>query len=130
MEEEIVQDVRSLYFWDTYAVIESLEGNSNYKKYFKEKIVITVFNLVEIYYYALREYSELEANEIYERYKLHVVKISESILKQAMAFRKEYKKKDFSYADCVGYIYSLKNKVKFLTGDEGFRGMKNVAFVK
>ena len=129
-DEEIVQDLKSSYFWDTYAVIELLEGNPNYEEYSKEKIVITVFNLVEIYYYALREYSELEANEIYERYKLFVVKISDSILKQAMAFRKKYKKRDFSYADCVGYIYSLKNKIKFLTGDEGFKGMKNVEFVK
>lgn len=129
-DEEIVQDVKPSYFWDTYAIIELLEGNLSYEEYSKEKIVITVFNLVEIYYYALREYSELEANEIYERYKHSVVKISDSVLKEATVFRRKYKSKDLSYADCIGYVYALKNKIKFLTGDKGFKGMKNVEFVK
>ena len=40
------------------------------------------------------------------------------------------KGKDFSYADANGYIVAKKMKVKFLTGDEEFSGMKNVKFVK
>ena len=51
-------------------------------------------------------------------------------LKESIKFRKEQKKKDLSYTDCIGYIYAARNNMKFLTGDKEFEGMKNVEFVK
>ncbi|MGD9275616.1 MAG: PIN domain-containing protein [Candidatus Pacearchaeota archaeon] len=118
------------YFFDSYAVIELIEGNSNYAKYSNESFVITIFNLTEIYWFALREYSEKEAGKIYDYFSQFVIKINDETLKHAIKFRIKNKKKDLSYADCIGYIYALKNDMKFLTGDKEFGKLKNVEFVK
>ncbi|MBS3074534.1 hypothetical protein J4447_03720 [Candidatus Pacearchaeota archaeon] len=118
------------YFFDSYALIEMYKGNSNYAQYVQEDVTITIFNLAEIYYSILNGFSESVADIIHEKYKNNVSKISEKILKTAMKFRKENKKKNLSYADCIGYIYALKNNLVFLTGDKEFEGMKNVEFVK
>ncbi len=37
------------YFWDSYAIIELINGNPNYARYSNENIFITIFNLAEIY---------------------------------------------------------------------------------
>lgn len=118
------------YFFDSYAIIEILSGNSNYITYLNERVVLTVFNLVEIYWFALHEYTEKESQTIYEKYRTSVAEMTDEILKEAVKFRKKYKKRDLSYADCIGYMYALKNNLKFLTGDKEFEHLKNVKFVK
>ncbi|HLC78594.1 MAG TPA: PIN domain-containing protein [Candidatus Nanoarchaeia archaeon] len=118
------------YFFDTYSIVEIINGNSGYEEYLGKPATITIFNLAEIYWVALREYTEEKANEIFSEYSKCVVKIPEEVLKDAIKFRKANKKKDLSYADCIGYIYALRNKMKFLTGDKEFEVMKNVEFVK
>jgi len=112
------------YFWDSYAIIELIAGNPNYAKYIQERVFIT------IYWIALREYTEQEADFIYNKYKEGLVNINDEVLKEAIKFRKEHKKKNLSYTDCIGYIYAIKNKLKFLTGDKEFENMPNVEFVK
>jgi uncharacterized protein len=118
------------YFFDTYAIIEIINGNPGYAKYSTEEVIITIFNLVEIYWVALREYAEREADEIYEKYRESAEEINDETLKEAIKFRKKNKKKDLSYADCIGYIYALEHDMVFLTGDKEFEGLKNVEFVK
>ncbi|MBI2653971.1 PIN domain-containing protein [Candidatus Woesearchaeota archaeon] len=118
------------YFWDSYAVIEAIDGNKNYSKYIDEPILITIFNLAEIYWFALNEYGEEKADSIYDKFKKSVVDIDDETLKDAIKFRKKHKRMDLSYTDCIGYIYALKNNLKFLTGDNKFEGINNVEFVK
>ncbi|MBS3089040.1 PIN domain-containing protein [Candidatus Pacearchaeota archaeon] len=118
------------YFFDSYAVIEILKENQNYSKYIEEETTITVFNLAEIYWYVQNNFDEKTSDIVFEQYKDSVVNIDDETLKEAVKFRKEYKKKDLSYADCIGYVYALRNNMKFLTGDKEFEGMKNVEFVK
>ncbi len=118
------------YFFDTYAVIELIEGNPNYNKYSEEQASITIFNLAEIYWVTLNKLGELEANKIYEEYKNAVVEIDDTTLKEAIKFRKEHKKQDISYADAIGYIYAKRHNMKFLTGDKEFQNLSNVEFVK
>ena len=119
------------YFWDSYAIIELEKGNLNYQKYSNYPVTITIFNLAEIYWNFFSELNEGEANSLYEDYRTAVVEISDEILKEAIKFRKKvYKNKKVSYADSIGYIYALKNKMKFLTGDKEFEGLKNVEFVR
>ena len=107
-----------------------IKGNSNYSKYFSEEVTITIFNLAEIYWSALNDLVLGDPNQIYEKYSQCVVEIPDDILKEAIKFRKENKKKNLSYTDCIGYIYALKKGMIFLTGDKEFQGMKNVEFVK
>ncbi len=118
------------YFFDSYAVIEILNENLNYEMYKNKEVTLTVYNLAEIYYSCLGVFNEEELNNIYSQYKEAVVEINDDVLKEAMKFRKENKKKDFSYTDSIGYIYAKMNKMKFLTGDNGFENMENVEFVK
>lgn len=119
-----------VYFFDTYAIIEILKGNSNYAKYSNEEIVITIFNLVELYWFAVKEYSSEDADKILERYRLCVVEVSNETIKDAINFKKKNKNSNLSYSDCIGYAYSSRNNLKFLTGDKEFNNIKNVEFVK
>ena len=118
------------YFFDSYAVIELINGNSKYAGYSHEPVVITIFNLAEIYYFAVREYGAKTANQIFNQFKHSVIEVDDEILKEAIRFRVKCAKRRLSYADCIGYIYALKNDLVFLTGDKEVKGMKNVEFVK
>ena len=88
------------YFWDTYAVMEFINGNPNYAKFLQEPVTITIFNLAEIFWVALGEYNEEKAEEIYESYKQCVVEIDDEILKEAIKFRKKYTKKQNLLCRC------------------------------
>ena len=119
------------YFWDTYAVAEFISGNPKFARFSQEPVTITIFNLAEIFWIALREYKEKEAEEIYESYKQCAVDINDEVLKEAIKFRKKvYKNKKISYTDAIGYVYALKHGMKFLTGDKEFKDLENVEFVK
>jgi len=118
------------YFFDSYAVIEIASGSPYYAKFIEEVPVIPIFNLAEIYWSAINHLNEEEADEIYDKYSNCIAEIPDEILKEAIRFRKDNKKKDLSYTDCIGYIYALRNNMLFLTGDKEFQGMKNVEFVK
>ncbi len=118
------------YFFHTYAIIEIVAGNPSYNGFLNKTPVITIFNLSEIYYIVLNKLGETRADKIYEEYFPCVVEIPDEVLKEAMKFKKVNKKKRLSYADCIGYIYALKNNMKFLTGDKEFHGLKNVEFVR
>lgn len=118
------------YFFDSYAVIELIKGNPNYTKYTMCNVNITIFNLTEIYWSALNDLGEEKAEEIYNKFRECIMELSDHIIKEAIKFRKNNKNKDLSYADCIGYICSLKNNMVFLTGDKEFEYMENVEFVK
>ena len=118
------------YFFDSYAIIEIIKENPKYGFYFNEEIVLCQFNLAEIYWSALLDYSEEKAEEIYLRFKDYNVEIDDETLKEAIKFRKEHKKQDLSYTDCIGYIYAKRNNLKFLTGDSKFENLPFVEFVK
>ena len=119
------------YFWDTYAIIELENGNPSYAKYSNYPIILTIFNLAEVYWVVLNQLGELESERIYESYKPAVIDIDDETLKEAIKFRKKvYKNKKISYADAIGYIYALKNNLIFLTGDKEFKDLENVEFVQ
>ena len=118
------------YFFDSYAVIEVVSGNSFYVRFMGETPTLSIFNLAEVYYSAITNLDESKAEEIYNKYSCCVVNIPDEVLKEAMKFRKKNKKRSLSYADCIGYIYALKNNLVFLTGDKEFENLENVEFVK
>ena len=118
------------HFFDSYAIIEIVKENKNYLRYIDEEATITIFNLVEIYYSVLGDYPTEKADVVFDNYKDAVVVADDDILKDAIKFRKQNKKKNLSYADCIGYIYALWNDMKFLTGDKEFENIDNVEFVK
>ena len=118
------------YFFDTYAIIEIIKQNPNYRIYINEEATITIFNLAEIYWSVLNDFGEEKADIVFTGYKKAVVEIDDATLKDAIKFRKKHKNKDLSYTDCIGYMYAIKNNLIFLTGDKEFENMPNVEFVK
>lgn len=117
------------YFFDTYAVIELLKRNPAYLKYGEFPLITTVLNKIELTWWALNEHGEAFA-DILRNSIVHVVEITDDVIKDAMIFRKNHKKRDISNADAIGYAYSLKQNIKFLTGDQQFKDLPNVEYVK
>ena len=115
------------YFFDTYAIIEIIAGNPNYKKYTDAEIVLTKLNLFEIFYTFLKE--NLEKARFYmNKYRDFAIEFDANIIESAGFLKKSNPR--LSMADCIGYITALKNGIKFLTGDGGFENMPNVEFVR
>jgi len=119
-----------VYFFDSYAVMEILKGNPNYQEYKEKSIILTKLNLFEIYHSILDQFDEDLAERIYDMYLPYVVDFGDDVIKQAAKFRLEHIRKRLSMTDCIGYVYSLKAGVKFLTGDKEFEFFENVEFVK
>ena len=118
------------YFFDTYAVIELIEGNPEYAPYQEQVATLTIFNLAEVYWVVLSRLSKSAADLVFGEYRTAVVDIDDETLKTAIEFRRTYKKRNLSYADCVGYMYARRHGMVFLTGDKEFEDLPNVEFVK
>ena len=118
------------YFFDTYAIIEIIEDNKSYEKYKEEDVITSILNVGELYYSLLKKNVGATAEAWHERLKQNALLIDAEIIRAAMKFRFENKTKKFSFIDCVGYVLAKEKNLKFLTGDEGFKNMDNVEFVK
>jgi len=120
----------SSYFLDTYALIEIISGNVGYTKFLSSRLFTSVFNLFELYYNILKDYPEETAKKYFLQFKKIAIPIKDEHIFLASKFRLENKKKKFSYADSIGYSISRLNNIKFLTGDNQFKDIQNVEFVK
>lgn len=118
------------FFYDTYAIISLIEGNENYEKYKESIITTSVLNLAELYNIFLRSHGKQTADYWAEKLNFNFIGIDKDSVIKAVEFRFTNRKKDLSLTDCVGYILSLKNNLRFLTGDSKFEDLKNVEFVK
>ena len=120
------------YFYDTYALVEIINGNPNYLNYTNFKMITTKLNLLELYSNLLRNSNAEKAEYYYNLYSINCVNINDDIIKEAVRLwilmRKKAKRP--SYIDCIGYIIARKLKIKFLTGDKEFKDMQNVEFVR
>ncbi len=118
------------YFFDTYAIIELIKGNSNYE-FVKDDVIITgVMNLAEVYYALLLENAEDFANSIIKKLNTQIIDLDQKMAIEAAKFRYKNKKLFLSYIDCIGYILAKENNLIFLTGDEGFKHIDNVKLIK
>jgi len=125
------KDGNKAFFLDTYALYGLALGNESYKDYFVDlENITTIMNLYELYYSLLRESLDSEAKIFFERFLPVCVEIKPEFVKEAAMFRLQNKKLDLSYIDALGYVIAKNKEIKFLTGDEKFRKMANVEFVK
>lgn len=119
-----------IFLADTYALIEILGGNTNYKPYMGHILITTRFNLVELYYHFLHDYDKETADRYLRLYSKFVVPVSYSSIRFGMQFKLEHRKEKVSYVDCIGYALALELGIRFLTGDGKFEDKHNVEFVK
>jgi predicted nucleic acid-binding protein len=119
------------YFFDTYALYSLIMGYPGYKKYSKQIVILTSqMNLIELHYILLRDFGKGVADTKLEQFKEFIIPIGDETIKTANQFRYTNRKKGFSYADCIGYIIARSRNIPFLTGDNAFKGMEGVEFVK
>lgn len=121
-------------FGDTYALIELLKGNPRYEPYSDADLVATEFNMLELTYALLRDFGRYETANVIDfiRSKVEVVPTEDSDYLDASEFRISLNRAGMklSLVDSLGYSYSRKLGIKFLTGDREFQGMDNVVWVK
>ena len=117
-------------FFDTYALIELIKGNSAYARYSDDNVLTSQFNLVELYYSLISDFDKELAKKLYLKFKGCVHTITDEVIFEAMELKKMHKKMRLSYVDCIGYVCAKQNNVKFLTGDKQFQSMSNVEYVK
>lgn len=113
------------YFFDSYAIIEILAGSKNYKKYAGANIISTQLNLFEVYYKLLAQ-DRIYARRFIKQYERYAVPYTSDTICVAA----DVKKGNLSMTDCIGYALALEYGIKFLTGDQEFKDMKNVEYVK
>lgn len=118
------------YFFDTYAIIEIINGNESYLKFKEIKVITSVLNIGEVYQIMLRKHSKSAADDWFKNFDFELLEITPDIIIESVYFRHLNKKNDVSLPDAVGYTISLKHKLKFLTGDRQFEHLQNVEFVK
>jgi len=116
------------YFFDTYAFYEVMASNPGYRPYSKEGIITTELNLFEFTYTFARLFSFQGAMQMFDRLKDYCVPYSDEDIK--MACKLKLRNRKLSYADCLGYVVSLRLGIPFLTGDKEFEGMEAVEFVR
>lgn len=119
-----------MYFFDSYAIIEIIKGNVNYKKYREVTVLTTKLNLFEVYYTIFQLFSEKDADDFLENCSSFIVDYDNSIIKEAARMRLQFKTRNISMNDCIGYCLAQKLGVSFLTGDKEFEHFKNVEFMK
>ena len=120
---------KAKYFFDTYAIIEILNDNPSYTRYKEISMITGLLNLGELVYWMLKDHKKIKANLVNELKKSMLNVEFEDII-EGMKFKYQHMKKKFSFVDCVGYMMASRRDLIFVTGDEGFRDMPNVEFVK
>lgn len=119
------------YFWDTYAFYEVISGNKNYAFYAKKLAILTTrLNLMELRYGLLLKFGADNADKFYDKLIRFAIDIDDDIIKSATNLKAEFKNKKLSYIDCIGYTIAKSRGIKFLTGDQQFKDLDNVEFVK
>ena len=119
----------SKYLFDTYAIMEIIDGNEIYDYYLDSDVVINNFIFAELCYNLFKD-KDKRAREHFDKYSKFINSVKPEWIEEAMKFRLEWKDRNVSITDCVSYIMAKKLGIKFLTGDEEFENLEEVEFVK
>ena len=119
-----------MYYADTYALIEILRGNPRYRRY--TQIITGEPNMMELAYVLVRDYGKEEALRILRRIRgsIPVVIPTDEDYTRAAEKRLEWKDRNVSLIDTLGYVLAREMGLKFLTGDREFKGVEDVEWVK
>lgn len=119
------------YYFDTYALIETGKGNPRYEPYKKDvKVLLNRLNLLELSYFLIKEGRGNETKDIFDKFSRFNVDYDEDVLLKSAEMKFKNLKHRISFIDCIGYNLAKKHNARFLTGDESFRDLEYVEFVK
>ena len=119
-----------MMFFDSYALLEIYKGNKSYERYKKVGVVTSYLHLYELYYSLRKEHNNEEIEDFFQVLQNFCINLEFNWIPKAVEFRILNKKKDLSYADCLGYIIARQLRIRFLTGDNQFKDLPDVEFVK
>ncbi len=122
--------INNSFLFDTYAFFEVLKGSVEYSKYKDAEILTTKLNIYELYLGIFRSADEKSARDATDKYYNFAVDFDKNVIEQAAKLKVNLNKRDLSMTDCIGYELAKQLGIKFLTGDEQFKDMENVEFVK
>jgi len=114
---------------DTYALIELHDENPKFAFLLNKNFVITDLTLTEFFSMMYKKHDRKTADYWFEKLSSFSKLVSKDIMKKAALFKLKNNKQKLSFFDCVGYIYSLENNLKFVTGDKEFKNKKGVMFI-
>lgn len=118
------------YYFDSYALVEILKGNRNYSKYEEEILFTSAANLGEVRYYTLRSGEAEKYEKAISRMRPDLLETTRKDWEKAAETKYLHRERKLSLVDCLGYHLALKNQLRFLTGDQGFRNLEGVEFVQ
>jgi hypothetical protein len=122
------------YFYDSYAIIEYLNGNQKYRRYFEDADgALTKLNLMEVYFRILGTNGTRAAKDVVATFSKYLIDFDIFSIEGSMKLRLDLKKNkclDISYADALGYYLARQAEMKFLTGDRAFEALENIEFVR
>ncbi len=119
-----------MFYLDTSALVDVAKGDKRLRAYIAQDFVINDITLAEFYNVMLRDYDEQTADYWFRRVSSNSRPVTKELLVEAVKFRRHNKAKNLSFFDAVGYVYAVKNRHAFLTGDKDFEGLPGVEFVK
>lgn len=129
MQEENYTSFETMFF-DSYAFFEIFKGNPDYNRYKNCEIVTTKLNIFELFHGFIKDKNEELAKISLEEYYPFVEDFGEEVIIEAVRMKARLNIRKLSMADCIGYCLSKQLGIKFLTGDEQFKDLDNVEFVK
>lgn len=118
------------YFFDTYALVEIVKGNPAYTNYVGARGHTTLLNLYELYVQILKSHGEEIAKKEFEKFKSILFEAKDAHIFSAASFKLRDKKTHFSYTDALGYAIAKAEGFEFVTGDNEFRNLPNVQFIR
>ena len=119
-----------LKYLDTYALVEVSRGNQKFSKYSQEEFITSDITLAEFYGVLLREFNEKTAEYWLHKLRPYSEEVYLDVLIKAVTLKRQLKETKLSFFDAVGYIFSKERGAVFVTGDEDFKNMNGVEFVK
>ncbi|HLC61857.1 PIN domain-containing protein [Candidatus Woesearchaeota archaeon] len=115
---------------DTYALVEIGRNNPDFTGLLNQDFVITDLTIAEFYLFLYKEGNEDLARYWLKKLESFYRNVSRNVLIKSLKYRADNKKENLSIFDAVGYIYSLENGLKFVTGDRAFKNKEGVLFIK
>lgn len=119
------------YFADSYAYLAALRGSGRYAAILRDdELVTTALNVLEVAFAVRRHGGDVQAATT--PILAHCIDVPHRVGIAAAEFRAQRiaAKADCSTVDAWGYATAQHLGIPFLTGDEGFRGVPGVKFVK
>lgn len=118
-------------FYDTYALYAVAMGQPAYARYARGfRILTTLMNVYELYYTLCKDGARELAEAYFLRLQSCCVDLKPETIRAAALFRLKHVKQKLSYIDCLSYTLAREHHAPFLTGDNAFRNMQDVLFVK